>query len=295
MYAQPLMNGSVNGHGLMVARDLERQRLRISKTLQLGFPKLGQIVRMGTGLYVVLAARPGMFKSTLAWIWASNLATQGKKVLWIGLEMGSGQMATMFLSRKTGILRQAIENHDRGERPLPNELLAQLEYEEEKGLPETLVFHTQGANLTEILDSMNKVPFDAVFLDYLQLVRIGRVPMKEYDRVTEASMALAAYAHQRNVLVLALSQMNRAVEFIAGSGPRRLPTLADLKGSGQIEQDADAVLFLAQDEFRADRNLLEPLLICQKNRYGPTGIVHLKARPEIAFIEEVNRDPLVLK
>ena len=283
-FARSSRNGSQNGMGLQQARDHERERLRTSKTLRMGFPKTEHMLRMGTGLYMVLAARPGSYKTTLAWVWASNLALQGRPVLWVGLEMGAGQMATMFLSRKTGILRTAIEEHDRSERALPDGMLAELEYAEEKGLPESLVFHSHGSGLAEILDSMRKVRYDAVFIDYVQLVRSG--PINECDRVSATSMALAEYAHRTNTFVLVLSQMNRAIEMVAGSGPRRMPTLSDLKGSGQLEQDGDAVVFLHQDEFRADRDPTKTLLCCLKNRYGPLGLVRLQARPEIGFIEE---------
>lgn len=285
-------NGSLtrtNGIGLEEALEQERHRLKVSKPLRIGFPKTERMLRLSTGKYVVLAGRPGCFKTTVTWNWACNLALAGKKVLWVGLEMGAGQMANMLLSRLSGISRDDLEADAQGVRLLNDaqqERLAKVQAD----APSTLVFHQNSARLGDILESANMADYEAVFLDYAQLVQSG--PQKEYDRVSLTSQSLARHAHERNRLVVALSQMNREIEKVPGTGSKsRMPTLADLRGSGQLEQDADAVLFLHPKSYTGEWDRKSVTGIIQKNRFGPGGFIEYVANPEIGHVEEEPETP----
>jgi len=104
-------------------------------------------------------------------------------------------------------------------------------------------------------------------IDYLQLMRgTGDTRAQEVGSV---SRGLKALAKELNVPVIALAQLNRATE----SRPDRRPTLADLRDSGEIEQDADIVIMLHRESFQREApewaNLAEMLI--RKNRNGPTG------------------------
>jgi replicative DNA helicase len=148
-----------------------------------------------------------------------------------------------------------------------------------------IVFHSQGSKLHEVMDSAGKVPYAAIFVDYLQLIDTGSP--KEYERVTAASSAFRDLAHHRNIFVMALTQMNREIDRVGIPGsPARYPKLADIRGSGQIEQDADAVFFLHPPDTSPDRDRTRIDAVIEKNRYGDGGIVHLKAVPQLGFLEE---------
>ena len=108
--------------------------------------------------------------------------------------------------------------------------------------------------------------FDIIYVDYLQLIRAsGR--MSRYDQVTEISQDLHRMAQKHKITVVALSQLSRAEKM--KDGTVRSPTLSDLRESGQIEQDADVVLFIYREkpnELRSPRNLR-----VAKNKEGETG------------------------
>lgn len=119
-----------------------------------------------------------------------------------------------------------------------------------------------------------------VVIDYLQLLSAGRADMNEYEKISEISRTLKILAKEMRIPVLALSQMSRESERAAGK-PRE-PRLSDLRGSGSIEQDADAVLFLhkvnADEDANADEGR-DVKLIVAKNRFGPIGFQNMKFFP----------------
>jgi replicative DNA helicase len=112
-----------------------------------------------------------------------------------------------------------------------------------------------------------------VVVDYLQLLGGGRADMNEYEKVSEISRVLKVLARELRIPVLALSQMSRDSEKGATSTPRE-PRLSDLRGSGTIEQDADAVLFIHRVDQQGDgqdQPCRKMKVIIAKNRFGPTG------------------------
>ncbi|MDP3934899.1 MAG: DnaB-like helicase C-terminal domain-containing protein, partial [Candidatus Giovannonibacteria bacterium] len=108
-----------------------------------------------------------------------------------------------------------------------------------------------------------------IIVDYLQLM-VPRVQFESMvQQITEISRSLKGLARELNVPVLALSQLNRAIE----SRPNKKPQLSDLRDSGAIEQDADVVIFIHREDLvkeNSDRPNQADLLI-EKHRNGPTG------------------------
>ena len=116
--------------------------------------------------------------------------------------------------------------------------------------------------------------FDVIYVDYLTLIR---APGKtEFDQATYISKALHQMAQDLNITVVALSQLSRADK--AGEDKLVEPTMSDLRESGQIEQDADVVMFI----FREEPGLLRSrrILRVAKNKEGETGQIPLVFRGE---------------
>ena len=140
-----------------------------------------------------------------------------------------------------------------------------------------------------------------LIVDYAQLLRS---PAKSrYEQITEISIALKALAGQLNVPVIALSQLSRSLE----SRDDKRPQLSDLRESGQLEQDADAVLFCYRDEYYHERDRPTPQdeiaaheawqdtadkiknrleIIVAKQRQGEIGTAHVKFNPALNLIWE---------
>jgi replicative DNA helicase len=139
---------------------------------------------------------------------------------------------------------------------------------------------------------------DLIIVDHLQLMHSG---MRHDNRVQEVSYitrALKELARDLDVPVLACSQLSRALE----TRPTHIPQLSDLRDSGSIEQDADAVLFIYREEKHVSREEWQrqhpdrpsesypagiAQIIIAKHRNGPTGTIHLRFRERIARFEDL--------
>ena len=128
-----------------------------------------------------------------------------------------------------------------------------------------------------------------IVLDYLQLMRVPGVRQGErIQEVSEVSRSLKELAKEMHCPVLALAQLSRRLE----DRVNKRPILSDLRDSGQIEQDADVVLFVRRDEVHnpdsSNKGVAE--IIIGKQRNGPIGTVRLAARLELCRFENLAQD-----
>lgn len=232
-----------------------------------GFPRLDEILGGGfirSGLYI-LGARPAMGKSTFAVNLADNI---GGNVLLVSLEMSPEQLTAKRVARLTGIpagklLRGAVTDEDWQKIAVANSALS------EQGV---YINSRYGLTVLQIQLLAQTVPeLRAVIIDYLGLIQPATRGGNTYETVTAISRELKLLAISLNVPVICLCQMSRSVE----SREDKRPRLSDLRDSGAIEQDADAVLFLWRDGRNetppTDGNPLLAQLDVAKNRHGATG------------------------
>lgn len=228
------------------------------------------------GMYVV-GARPGMGKTTLALNIAENIASADKPVLFVSLEMSrvqiiSKRIAMASLLSYTDIMTGRLRDYE----------LKTADSILDRVITRPFAM-TDKSSMTaaEILRAAKQVDgLQAVVVDYLGLVRPSEEAQKKprYEQITEISADLKAMAKSLDVPVLVLAQLNRESTNRAGSRPQ----LTDLRDSGAIEQDADAVVLLhrkdyyeaVKDDYTAPE-IEEVELIVAKNRHANTGVVKL--------------------
>ena len=127
-----------------------------------------------------------------------------------------------------------------------------------------------------------------IVVDYLQLMQLPASNENRVNQISEISRSLKSLAKELNVPIVALSQLNRAVE----QRPNKRPIMADLRDSGAIEQDADVILFIYRDEvYNEDSeqgNKAE--IIIGKQRNGPIGTIYLTFLKEFTRFENFSND-----
>lgn len=277
--------------------------------LATGLHSLDRIIGgMSAGDLIVLAGRPSMGKTSAAVTIAINVAEAiatedpNATVACFSLEMPDQQLASRVLSHR---VRTAWKKYRAGETNMADMERLELAARPAKRLP-VYVDDAAGATLGDMRAQLQRLRagkrIALVVIDYLQLMRPDQ-PRRDSNRVqevTEITAGLKKLAKDFEVPVLALSQLSRAVE----ARDEKRPTLADLRDSGSIEQDADVVMFVYRDEYYASRN--EPKesggtkwldwnsrreasrgkveLIVEKQRNGPTGTAHLRFDAETTWI-----------
>ena len=258
----------------------------------------------------IIAGRPSMGKSTLASSLARAMAVQGTGVLFISLEMNrtsviARMMSDMLYNRDSPVeyqkmMRRTLNLTDR------ERIKATLS--DFKGLPLDIV-KTSGLTvdrLRSIIRQKKKLferkglTLDVVMIDYLGLMKAsGRYAGNKVHEVGEISAGLATIANDL-VPVVAMSQLSRALE----NRDDKRPTLSDLRNSGDIEQDADTVMFVYREHYYLERRLkgksapteeetdrLDAIantleIIVDKQRNGPIGSIKIRVDMGSAAVRE---------
>lgn len=226
---------------------------------------------MAFGEMIVIAARPGHGKSAFGLHWLDSAARDGLIGLIVSEEMSKlelGKRALLSISSleesKWGVGTVNMLRHQAGDH---------FERRSEIHVVESCATIDR---CEEVIDQHCAIyGAKVVAVDYLQLLT-GR-GQSRYEDVSEISRRLKQAARRNDCALLAMCQLNREIDKRDGHEPR----LSDLRESGQIEQDADLILFL-QWACRADANELDPMLykvVCAKRRNGPIR----KERMTIAF------------
>ena len=217
-----------------------RERLDAGQavTVSTGYPGLDKLLGGGMlnqGLYI-LAARPGCGKTTLGLKLAEQAAKSGA-CLFFSLEMSSEQITARRISAESGLsigqlmTGQSLSDDEQAKLANAASVLSTHDFRLNRAPGASVADIAQAAHLTKNLR--------LVVVDYLGLVRSDE-RLSIYERVTKNSAALKALARSLNVPVLCLCQLNRAAEQRAD----KTPSMADLRDSGAIEQDADAIILL---------------------------------------------------
>lgn len=224
-----------------------------------------------TGFYVI-GGRPGMGKTTMALNIAERIANQGKRVLFLSLEMGIEEITAKRLAILSGIGYSRLHTAR-----LTEVDRAALKPAQNKMLNAKFDVVADGISSTQDLSTLVRThkDIDIVFVDYMGIMEPAeedkQKPIRE--QVTNISKHLKAIAKKNRTPVVALSQLNR--NSLTNSDKR--PSLADLRDTGAIEQDADGVILVHRPGyFDAEAPQDDIELIVAKNRHDAVGTVLMK-------------------
>ncbi len=248
-----------------------------------GFSALDRmLVQMGKGDFVIVGARPGMGKTSFALNIATNVAkNSGKAVCIFSLEMSAEQLVTRIISSEALVDSHSLRTGELRPEDWDNiaDVISQL-----SGC-DIYIDDTSAITAAEMKSKLRRVNnLGLVVIDYIGLMQTSGSSDNRAQQVGEISRNLKIMAKDFGIPIVCCAQLNRGTESRPGAGKR--PTLADLRDSGSIEQDADIVLFLYRDEYYKDisgaqddsgaadsANTAE--VIVAKNRHGSVGNVKM--------------------
>ena len=242
------------------------------------------------GNLIVLAARPSMGKSTLATNIAENAAIEhSMPVALFSLEMSETELAHRFIASQAKVssdeLRKGRVKADRWPKVLRavEKLAAAPIFIDDSSDIGVLEMRAKARRLHARHGGLG-----LIVVDYLQLVRPDGRADSRVEQVGQISRGLKILARELDIPVVAVSQLSRAVE----SRHPPIPMLSDLRESGQVEQDADVVMFVYREEYydRESDRLGEADIIFAKHRNGPVGQVTLSFLPKYPRFASLYRD-----
>lgn len=250
--------------------ELLRQNPKALAGLPTGFIELDRRTQgLHPGDLVIVAARPGMGKTTLAMNIAEHVAfVENLPVAVFSMEMSGEQLALRILSSfgriELGKLKSGHLNDADYDKLVSADALIRKAplYIDETGALSPLELRARARRLS------SQHGLKLIVVDYIQLMQVPGTRENRTNEVSEITRSLKALAKELRIPIIALSQLSRANE-----KENRKPKLSDLRDSGGIEQDADLVLFIYREdvvsEELTDRTKAE--IIIGKQRSGPTG------------------------
>lgn len=228
--------------------------------LPTGFRTLDDVLGgLGPERFVTVAGRPGAGKTSWQLNVAEYLGDQGIPVLFVSAEMSFTDIGRRRVAIRSGTPLNAIPNP-----PAPDML---------EGLADVPVYVVDVSSPTLLeLEALVEAAqraygIEVVFVDHLGKLRTGTRQLNRYVEVGEITRTLKDMAKRRGIPVVAACQLNRAIESgMKDDGDTRRPTLADLRDSGNIEEEADQVVFIWGGKRKEIRR--EQILSVEKNRHG---------------------------
>ena len=237
-----------------------------------GLRVLDNNLHLVPGNFVVIGGRPSAGKTALSLQLACEIAKNGRKVAYFSLETDPDTLYARIIANQLGVPLHTVKNKTVSINELDR--LADI-----KKYP-LFVRSAAGKSVGWIRTQSIRMQAKVVFIDYLQLIHQAGAKDR-YSAVTEISMALHEFAQSTGTLVVALAQLNR--ETARAGIP---PTAADLRESGQIEQDADAIILLAQNVTTKKRPEQHYHFALEKNKEGNVGSLDITFQMETQQFKE---------
>ena len=258
--------------------------------LPTGFRDLDTLTSgLQAGNLIVIAARPGIGKSSFAVNIARNVAVEGEPVAIFSLEMSRWEIGMRLLCAEARVPWDRIRNKRVG----PNDWTSIVQAAEVLHQAPLSIVDAGNVNIVDIRAKARRMAsgrkgLSMIIVDYLKLMGHpsmgGRRPDSRQQEIAEISRSLKLLAKELSIPVIGISQLNRNPETRADKRPQ----LSDLRESGAIEQDADVVMFIHRDDADPEKKRSAELII-SKHRNGPTGSVALNFEPSLTQFRNAAR------
>ena len=198
--------------------------------------KLDQKLNISSGDFIIIGGYPSAGKTALALQIASYMGIK-KKVGIFSLETNDKKIYNRLISQLTLTDFRKIKTHNLSEKELmyiakQNKMLCDIKLE---------VVNASGMTASDIISKTYERRYDIIFIDYLQLITASSIKVNRTEQVSQISRDLHTFAQDSNTTVIALSQLSRPEK---ENKVQKAPTMASLRESGQLEQDADAIMLL---------------------------------------------------
>ena len=253
-----------------------------------GFAKLDALTSgLHPGQMVVIAARPGLGKSTLALDFARTAAVRdGRTTALFSLEMPKIELLQRLLSAESEVMLEKMRKGGLNE----GDWAKILDVQEKVKAAPLFIDDSPNLSLMEIRAKARRLKqnhnLELIVIDYLQLMTSGKGKVESRQQeVSEFSRSLKLLAKELEIPIVALSQLNRGPEQRAD----KRPALSDLRESGSIEQDADLVILLHRDANDQDMGMLADMIVA-KHRNGAVGTIRVLFRGHIARFDDATDD-----
>jgi replicative DNA helicase len=261
-----------------------------------GFEKLDQLTSgFQRDEFIIIGARPSVGKTALALNMASTMAFHKKiPTAFFSLEMSDIALVQRLISSEAMVQAQNLRSG----------FLSSGDYKkiiEVMGIIYEAPFYIVDMPNMKLLDlraqarkQRTQQQVEIIFIDYLGLIGHENGALPRYEQISEISRSLKSLARELHIPVVVLCQLNRDAQF-------EVPTLANLRDSGSIEQDADLVLFLnrenpkkskkdKEEESQQPTDIIPTDLIVAKQRNGPIGVVKLALESKYAKFASITKE-----
>ncbi len=221
------------------------------------------------GQYIILASRPSMGKTAFALNIARNIAKNNKSVVIFSAEQSKNELLLRLIAQNSSLTMEEVFSGQEIELNSSIENIYNLPiYIDDSPNLTSLSIKSAVANLLK-----RKINVSIVIIDYLQLLKTNTKYQSRYEEVSAISREIKNISRELDIPFLVLAQLNRKLE----DREDKRPKLSDLRDSGNIEQDADKVLFLYRDEVYNENTDFPHLaeILVKKNRNGKLGSIQL--------------------
>lgn len=202
--------------------------------IETGIKAIDKYVKIEKGDFIIIGGRPSTGKTALTLQMALKMA-ESYKVVYFSFETAQNKLFDRIMAFKTMTDFSKIKS---GELNLKDKQFYIENYSEYFKKINFKIVNAAGMNVTQIQSNAIAEKADIIFIDYLGLINIGNDKLSNYEKTSRISVMLHTMAQSLNIAVFALCQLHR--------GSEREPGMEALRDSGQIEQDADAIILLAR-------------------------------------------------